>query len=88
VRAPSAKEAIREFFGAFPKARRLRVAAKVVGSTSATKIQVAGFDVISVPSLNLPTHCRLIHPQGIDGFSEDNLRKLAAAFVDTREQEA
>ena len=88
MRAGSPKEAAKQFLEAFPTARRLLALAKVIGSTNLRKLHAAGFDVIHDPSRKLPAHYRLIHPRGADGFTEENLRKLSAAFVDTKEQEA
>ena len=37
------------------------------------------------PTRRLPNHHRLIHPDGADGFSDDNLKGLSEVFTDTRE---
>lgn len=88
MKAATVAEAARLFRAAFPKAKRLLALTKIIGSTNIERIHAAGFDIMPDPSRNLPTHCRLIHPDGVAGFSEENLRKLATAFVDTREQES
>jgi hypothetical protein len=55
--------------------------ATIVGSTTAGQVRLIGFDVIMKPSRRLPSHARLIHPDGSAGFSEENLAKLAGCFV-------
>jgi hypothetical protein len=54
----------------------------VVGTTTAGKIREAGFDVIMDPTKRFPQHARLIHPDGADGFTQENLERLAQAFED------
>lgn len=55
----------------------------VVGSTTAGEIRRAGFDVIMDASRRFPQHARLIHPDGADGFSRENLERLAQCFQDS-----
>jgi len=45
--------------------------------------RAVGFDVIPAPSRRLPNHHRRIHPQGAAGFTDENLARLAAAFINT-----
>jgi hypothetical protein len=87
VKADSPEQAAQMFRAAFPKAKRLLAKAKLVGSTSAEKIRAAGFDVVADPSRRLPTHQRLIHPQGAAGFTDESLRLLAEAFTTWSEPE-
>jgi pyridoxal/pyridoxine/pyridoxamine kinase len=47
-------------------------------------IRVLGFDVIAVPTNNFPNHGRVIHPDGVAGFTPANLQKLAAVFVNKK----
>ena len=54
----------------------------VVGTTTAGRIRETGFDVIMSPTTRFPRHARLIHPNGTDGFTPDNLERLAQAFED------
>jgi hypothetical protein len=54
----------------------------VVGTTTAGRIREAGFDVIMDPTTRFPQHARLIHPDGEDGFTQDNLERLSQAFED------
>jgi len=68
---------------AFPAAERLHEVAQVVGSTTVDKIRSAGFDVIPNPTKKLPNHYRLIHPEGVMGFNDENLARLSAIFTDT-----
>ncbi len=52
----------------------------VVGSTTAGQIRAAGFDVIMNPTPRFPQHARLIHPDGVAGFTPENLERLAVCF--------
>jgi hypothetical protein len=54
--------------------------AETVGSATAEAIRAAGFEVIPDASAKFPNHVRLIHPEGVAGFSEANLEKLSQAF--------
>lgn len=81
--APSPAEAASQMQAAFPAADKLHEAAQVVGSTTVDEIRRAGFDVIPNPTKKLPNHYRLIHPEGIAGFTDVNLARLAAVFTDT-----
>jgi hypothetical protein len=69
---------------AFPRAVKLHALAAVIGSTSTERIEAAGFRVIPDPTRTLPTHYRLIHPLGADGFNDQNLSRLAEAFSDSK----
>ena len=68
---------------AFSKSTRIRIAAATVGSASEESIRAAGFDIMADSSRKLPTHCRIVHADGINGFNDVNLARLAAAFVTT-----
>ncbi len=68
---------------AFPAAEALHDAAQVIASTMVAKIRQAGFDVVPNPTKRLPHHYRLIHPEGVAGFDDANLRRLSAAFIET-----
>jgi hypothetical protein len=83
LQSPAPAEAARQMREAFPAAERLHEAARVVGSTTADKIRSAGFDVIPNPTQKLPNHYRLIHPDGVMGFNDENLARLSGVFTDT-----
>lgn len=40
----------------------------------------AGFDIIPTPSAALPNHHRITHPDGVAGFNDANLGRLAEVF--------
>jgi hypothetical protein len=54
----------------------------VVSSSTVEKIRAAGFDVIMDATSRFPQHVRLIHPQGVAGFTDVNLTRLAQCFQD------
>jgi hypothetical protein len=83
LQAPSPEEAARQMREAFPAANALHEAAQVIASTTADKIRQAGFDALPNPTKRLPHHYRLIHPDGVAGFHDINLRRLSAAFIET-----
>jgi hypothetical protein len=53
-----------------------------VGTTTAGRIRRAGFDVIMDATPRFPQHARLIHPVGVAGFDQQNLKELAKCFQD------
>jgi hypothetical protein len=75
-----AAEQMRE---AFPRSRKWRATAGTVGSTTAAAIRQAGFEVVPDPTTRFPNHARLIHPDGIVGFVDEELAKLVRVFHDT-----
>lgn len=83
IKAPMPGDAAREIRAAFPKARSLHEQSKTVGSASIEGIRRAGFDVIPAPSITLPNHHRIIHPDGVGGFNDANLGRLAEVFRNT-----
>jgi len=83
VQCDSAQDAADQMRTAFPRAGDLHEAARTVGSTTEELIRATGFDIIHVPSRTLPNHYRIIHPDGVAGFSDTNLKALAAAFTNT-----
>lgn len=68
---------------AFPKAQGLHEAAKTVGSTTEESIRDAGFALIPDQTNRFPMHHRIVHPDGVSGFDDANLAKLAKVFVNT-----
>ena len=68
---------------AFPGSRKWRETAHTVGTTTAAAIREAGFDLVPDPTTRFPNHARLIHPQGVEGFTDESLATLATIFHDT-----
>ncbi len=83
LKAATPGEAAKQMRAAFPKAKKLHEAVKTVGATTEDLIRKAGFDLIHVPSQVFPNHYRIIHPDGVAGFSDANLAKLAQVFSNT-----
>ena len=83
LRAPSPAAAARQIRAAFPSADTLHEAAQVIGSTTVDNIRQAGFDVLPNPTKKLPNHYRLIHAEGVAGFTDANLARLSAVFTET-----
>lgn len=69
---------------AFPYATRLLDCARTVGTTTVTAIRAAGFDVVPAPTRHFPNHARMVHRDGIQGFTDAALRELSHAFTNTR----
>src|SRR2546421_9464700 len=72
-------EAAEQMRHAFPdprKFRQLHNLAQIVGSTTVEAIRRAGFEVLSDPSPRFPNHARLIHAEGVSGFSEEGRQTL------------
>lgn len=83
LKAPTPAEAAAEMRAAYPDATGLHEAAKTVGSSTTEAIRGAGFDVIPAPSKWLPNHHRIIHPDGLAGFTDEQLARLAEVFTNT-----
>jgi hypothetical protein len=79
----SPAEAAEQMRQAFPKSRKWRAAAGTVGSTTAAAIRQTGFDLVPDPTARFPNHARLIHPDGIGGFTDHKLKELAQVFDNT-----
>jgi hypothetical protein len=80
IKAPTAHAAASEIRAGFPRAKKLHELAKTVGTANEEGIRSVGFDVIPAPSVALPNHHRIIHPDGADGFTDANLGRLAEVF--------
>jgi len=76
-------EAAEQIRQTFPQATRLLLAAERVGSATVEAIRQAGFDVIVDPTRHFANHARLIHKDGVNGFTETRLQALSQAFQDT-----
>jgi hypothetical protein len=83
LQAPSPGEAARQMREAFPAADELNKPAQVIGSTTIDNIRRAGFEVIPNPTRKLPNHYRLVHPDGVAGFNDENLARPSAVFTET-----
>lgn len=83
LQAPPPEDAAHQMREAFPAAEGLHEAAQVISSTTVDNIREAGFDIISNPTKRLPNHYRLIHPDGVAGFNDENLTRLSAVFTET-----
>jgi hypothetical protein len=77
------QEAAAQMQRAFPGSRKWRETAHTVGTTTVAAIQEAGFDVVPDPTTRFPNHARLMHPQGVAGFTDEHLVILATTFRDT-----
>jgi hypothetical protein len=77
------QEAAAQMQRAFPGSRKWRETAHTVGTTTVAAIREAGFDVVPDPTTRFPNHARLMHPQGVAGFTDEHLVILAATFRDT-----
>lgn len=82
----TAEEAAEQMRQAFPDAikfSQIHRLAEVVGSATVAAIRQAGFDIVLAPSEKFPNHTRIIHPEGLAGFSEANRQLLSGVFHDT-----
>ena len=77
------QEAAAQLRRAFPRSRKWGQSAHIVGTTTAAAIREAGFEVIPDPTARFPNHARLIHPRGVEGFTDENLQLLAATCRNT-----
>jgi hypothetical protein len=76
-------EAADQMRRAFPKSRKWCDGARVVGTTTAAAIRQAGFDVLPDPTGKFPNHARLVHADGLAGFTDERLEPLSRALSNT-----
>lgn len=82
-RTPQA--AAQQMRNAFPRSRKWLESSRRVGTTTVQAIKEAGFEIRFDPTDRFPNHARLIHPSGVEGFTDENLERLAQAFEETVE---
>lgn len=83
LKAPTPGAAAEQIRAVFPRAKGLHEASKTVGSTTEEAIRSVGFEIIPNPTRKLPNHYRIIHPEGVAGFTDENLARLAEVFTNT-----
>ncbi len=83
IQTDTPEEAAFQMRQTFPTIDAIQEASHRIGSASIAAIRAVGFDVIAVPSRNLPNHYRIIHPDGAAGFTDENLARLAETFTET-----
>ena len=83
LKGGSPSDAARQVKEAFPNAAKLQESTKTVGSATEEVIRGVGFDVMPDPTTKFPNQHRMIHPEGIAGFSDENLGRLSRAFTDS-----
>ncbi len=79
----SALDASRRMLREFGELKKWRRFGRIVCTTTAAEIYASGYGVIEFPTHSLPNHGRIIHGDGIAGFTEENLRRLSALFTTT-----
>jgi len=77
------QEAADQMRRVFPRSRKWQAAAKTVGTTNAAAIRNAGFAIVPNSTDRFPNHARVIHANGVAGFTDQNLAVLAAAYKNT-----
>ncbi len=73
-------DAANQMRAAYPRSQKWKIHASTVASTTVDAIRAAGFDVMLDPTDRFPNHARLIHKDGVAGFSDANLTILAQVF--------
>ncbi len=77
--APAAAQQMRN---AFPKSRKWYDSVMQVGTATIKAIRAAGFEVIMDATTRFQNRARLVHPDGVAGFTDANLERLAHVFED------
>ena len=67
----------------FGDSKKWKRKGRIVATASAAGISATGFAVIEFPTHTLPNHGRIIHTDGIDGFTDENLQRLSEIFTTT-----
>jgi hypothetical protein len=76
------QEAAAQMRRAFPRSRKWQAASHTVGTTNVAAIRQAGFEILLDPTSRFPNHASLVHPEGVSGFTDENLEALSRAFQD------
>ena len=78
----SPQEAAAAMRAGFPTSKKWIRRAGVVASASVAAIRAAGFDVIQAPTVLFgPRHHRIVYPDGVTGFTDENLARLSVVFT-------
>lgn len=77
------RQAAAQLRRAFPRSRKWR-GKQTVGTTTAAAVRKAGFELVPDPTTRFHNHARLIHKDGIAGFTEANIKKLSQTFQNTK----
>ena len=77
------QEAAAQMRQAFPNSRKWRVAAQIVGTSTAAALRHVGFEIVPDATSRFANHARLIHPEGVLGFTDNQLAALAQTFQNT-----
>jgi len=80
--AGTAEEAVAAMKLAFPNSTKW-AGELAVGTSTVASIRSVGFEVWPCPTLQFANHARIVHPEGIVGFREENLSRLALAFAES-----
>ena len=75
----TAEQAVADMRRVYPRSPKWR-GDLADASASVAAIRATGFDVIFLPTPSFDNHARLVHPDGIPGFSDANLAQLALVF--------
>ena len=78
------EDAANQMRAAFPRSKKWNRSGHTVGTSTAAAIRAAGFEIVPDATDRFPNHARLIHAEGVAGFSDHNLTRLAAAFGNTK----
>lgn len=79
------QEAADQMRRAFPRSRKWQEASRSVGTATTGAVRQTGFDVVPDATARFANHARVIHPDGVDGFNDGNLDRLAQTFENTTE---
>jgi hypothetical protein len=83
LRCDSPDEAARQMKKAFRRSKWVQQLADFASSASESDIRESGFELIADPTSRFRNHYRIVHPDGIDGFVDENLERLVEAFEES-----
>ena len=78
----TAQAAAQQMRNAFPKSRKWQGSVMQVGTATVKAIRAAGFEVIMDATTRFQNHARLVHPDGVAGYTDTNLESVAQVFED------
>jgi hypothetical protein len=82
LRGGTPHDALRQIREQFPRSKKWR-AVTSVGTITAGAIRHAGFDIVPDGTARFPNHARIVHRDGVPGFSDEKLAPLSQAMTHT-----
>ena len=78
----TAEQAMEDMKSAYPNAAKW-AGELAVGTSTVATVRSVGFEVWPCPNSMFANHARIVHPEGIPGFTDEYLSHLASVFAES-----